>query len=178
MTEAREQAKKNFTHVRAKLKEHIGTERPTFDATFDLVFLGEESEVFKIFQKDTHKIFESHDEFLKFLATFLLSCSHQVSTKQLFDKFSRVNMDGAMGEEDYKRMRCKIGKACIPSLEERNRVVTPTGVVPLFLQIERACNQFARDLILLGFPGNIQLALIYDKPHAQMSGFTTGIKIM
>ena len=50
VTEAWDQAKKEFSHVsRTKFQERLGTDRPSFESLFDHIF-GEESKIFKVFQ--------------------------------------------------------------------------------------------------------------------------------
>ena len=67
VTEAWEQAQKEFSHIWSKLKDRLSSKHPSFDAIFELVF-GKDSEVFKVLQR--LPIFENHDEYLLFLATF------------------------------------------------------------------------------------------------------------
>ena len=74
------------------MKEKCGSERPKVDRIFDLM-LGPNSEMYRCFLDEG--IFDDHNEFLKFLATFFLASAYQVSCNHLFDKKSRI--DNARG---------------------------------------------------------------------------------
>lgn len=92
-------ARKEIEFVRDKLEEKCGSRRPKPSAIFDLIF-GQSSEIYQVFQSEG--IFDNYSSYLQFLGTFFISSSYQVSTKQLFDKCCRINLDGvSMTKELY-----------------------------------------------------------------------------
>jgi hypothetical protein len=173
--EAWTQAKKELSFIRCNLKRVTESAKPKVDDIFELIF-GEDGDLSRVFQE--HKIFESHDEYLQFLSTFFLSSAYQVSCRQLFDKHSRIDMAGAMGKDDYIRIWRKLGNANLPSSDRRNRIITPTGLVPLWMKVESRINTYCRELFLKDFPAHMQLTLDDDKPHVQSTEYTAGLKPM
>ncbi|CAB9527303.1 unknown protein [Seminavis robusta] len=170
------QARVEMQFIRQKMERLCGSQRPKFAAIFNLLF-GPESEVYRCFKEE--KIFDCHDDFLHFVLTFFLSSSYQVSTKQLFDKYSRINLEGALSKEEYSVYWKKIGTASLPSLQERNRSLTPTGMVPFWMKLEGSINNYGREIFIEGFPGPVmQVTLDDDKPHAHGNTYTAGLKSM
>ncbi|CAB9530028.1 hypothetical protein SEMRO_2716_G335370.1 [Seminavis robusta] len=128
---------------------------------FNLIF-GPTSEVYRCFKEEG--IFDAHDEFLHFIATFFLSSSYQVSTKHLFDKFSRINLVGALSKAKYIEYWKKIGAASLPTIQEQNRSMTPAGMVPFWLKLEGSINKYGREYFIQGFlGGTLQFTLDDDK---------------
>ena len=168
-------AKKEMTFVREKLKTQFGTSKPTKDQLFDLV-LGEQSEMYHTFKAES--IFANYDEYTQFLSTFFLSSAYQVSTKQLFDKYSRIDLEGSMGKESYLSSWWKIGEASLPTRLERNKSVTPSGAKPFWMKTETAYNDFCREFFVKEFPGRMQTTVDDDKAHIQGAGYTAGLKTM
>ena len=166
-------AQLEFEFIHQKLEDRCGSRKPSLGTIVDLIF-GEDSEIFHVFKSEN--IFDAHDVFLDFLAIFLLSCSCQMSTKQLFSRYSPVNVKDFMSEEQYKERWARIGVACLPSVAERNKSETPTGLETFWLKVEGAFNKYSRELFLAGFDMPLQLTIDDDKAHFNGSGYNAGLK--
>ena len=166
-------ARGEFEFFRTKLSQKCGNERPGLDVLVDLLF-GRNSNLYLTFQ--TEGIFNDNATFRKFLATLLTSCAYQVSCKQLFCKFSRINLDGLMSKEEYTAAWQLIGNASLPSKLERNRSVTPTGMTPFWMKIETAFNIYSRELFLEGFPAQLTKSIDDDKAWVDNRKYHAGLK--
>lgn len=168
-------AKKEMPYISDKLKTRLGTENPSPESIFDLA-MGENSPIYRSFQAES--IFQSYDGYAQFLCTFFLSSAYQVSTKQLFDKFSEISLDGCMEKERYLDIWWKIGEASLPPKLDRNKSVTPSGIKPFWMKVEDAYNDFCRDIFVSGFLGKMKTTVVDDKAHAQGTAYTAGLKLM
>lgn len=165
------QAKLEFEFLRVKMEKIIGTRKPSFETIFDLIF-GQQSPIYKLFVDEG--IFDSYDSYRQFIATYFLSSSYQVSTKQLFDKFSRIDRKGAMEKEEYLAKWKIVGNHSLPPIEERNKNLTPIGMVPFRMKLEDTLNRYKRELFIKDIPGVVQATLDDDKPHTTANKYNAG----
>ena len=143
---------------------------------FDL-FLGQDSGTYKCFAAEG--IFNNCDHFLQFLSTFFLASAYQVSTKQLFDKKSRIDLTGCMTKREYLETFAKIADTSLPPRHKRNRNLTPAGMVPFWMKLEEAFNIYSREFFIKDYPGDkMHTTLDDDKPHGQVTGYMAGLKLM
>ena len=170
-TEAWDQAKIEFKFLRDKLEKETGTRKPTFESIFDLI-LGKSGGLYNLFLDAG--IITDYDGWRRFLAAYFLSSSHQVSCKQLYDKYSRIDKTGAMDKEEYLATWQAIGKACLP----RNQNLTPAGMVPFWMKLEDVMNRYKRDLFIQNIPGKLQTTLDDDKPKTTANNYSAGLKVM
>jgi hypothetical protein len=171
-----EQAVHEFEYIRTKLEAKCGSPRPRLNSLVNLIF-GPESSVYKAFKDEG--IFDDNELFLQFLATFFMCCSHQMSTKQLFDPDSRINLEGAMGKLEYVYYWKKIGSASTPTAVDRNREkMNPTGMLPFWMKLENAFNVYSRSLFINGFTGALQVTVDDDKCHFNGNQYTAGLKVV
>ncbi|CAB9497204.1 unknown protein [Seminavis robusta] len=144
-----EQAKDEMEFFRDKMEQKTGSRRPKLREIIHLIF-GPPSTVFRAFVAEGIFQDTEHATFIRFLTTFFMSCCYQLSTKQLFDKDSRIKMDGAMTKEEYTTTWNRIGAASTPSMEDRNKNLTPPGLVPFWVKLEVAFNAYSREIFVEG----------------------------
>jgi hypothetical protein len=113
------------------------TELPTSSDIVHL-FFGPDSKIFRIF-KDTIKI--NHGDFIKFMKTFCIQTSYQVSCTELFDKNSYLDTSSLCSSAEYISIWRQIGKARIPKDPKSSTSLTDT----LWMQLEDALNGLLRE---------------------------------
>ncbi|KAL3926495.1 MAG: hypothetical protein SGARI_005587 [Bacillariaceae sp.] len=166
-------AKREFEYFRDQMETKTGSRRPSLPTIVDFLF-GENSPIFLEFKHEG--IFDNNGPFKKFVATLLMSCVYQVSTKQLFSKYSRINLQGLMSKQEYVACWRKIGNASLPSELERNKCSTPSGMVPFWLKLETAFNTYSRELFLHNAPLPMTITTDDDKAKVDNRKYHAGLK--
>ena len=167
------QAKKELNFILSKLQQKLGTPRPKVASLADSVF-GNQLQACQAFTNAG--IFADHNVFPQFIGTFLLASACQVSSTQLFDKHSRINLEGLMKKETCNACWKKIGDADLPHPAAQNRDATPTGMVPFWMKLELAFNSHSHALFTEGFPGEICVTVDDDKAHFNGIKCSAGLK--
>ncbi|CAB9504104.1 unknown protein [Seminavis robusta] len=85
-------------------------------------------------------------------------------------------MDGAMQESQYIKIWKTIGSASTPTPAQRNKNITPTGMVPFWMKLENAYNTISRVLFVEGYGGPMRVTIDDDKAHCRGITYTAGLK--
>ena len=168
------QAKKEMIYFRDKLQEKIADRQPKDIGPLVELIFGKESELYRSFKDEG--IFDSNETYLNFIQAFLMSCAYQVSCKQLFDKYSRICLGGAMQQAEYIACWKRIGNASLPPSLERNKEVTPTGAYPFWLKLEEAFNTYSRELFMNGCITPMYVTIDDDKAWVDNRKYHAGLK--